>query len=470
MSRAAAALAPQVLAARAFKLAITLVRGSGLLPKSIPDGRGDESQLALAPPQAEVIVYFADTVNGLYQLRPWYKALRALHRVHRLVIVGTDSRAVKTIRRESHLPAYTISHYSSIDLILAKSPVRLALYINHNAANFSMLAFPQLTHVSIMHGDSDKVVSVSGQTKAYDFTFVAGQAAVDRLAANLPLFDAPARCVIIGRPQVDFASPAEGDAGTGGTASGDKNGGRRVEAGRPKEVLPGGGDAGTAGAASGDKNGGRRTVLYAPTWEGGTDSAAYSSLAAHGAAIAGGLLADGRFRVVYRPHPLTGTRVPDFAAADARVRQMVAAAAKAEPGAGHRVSLGGDAGDELRRADLLICDVSSLAIDFLVTGRPLTITVPPDGQAVVAPTPLLELTPRLGPEQVRAVGDFVAGLAAEDTGRSDRAALAEYYLGDTRPGAATALFIEACGRMIALTESNQAKLAAARGGPERGAP
>jgi oligopeptide/dipeptide ABC transporter ATP-binding protein len=34
-----------------------------------------------------------------------------------------------------------------------------------------------------MHGDSDKVVSISGQTKAYDFTFVAGQAAVDRLAA-----------------------------------------------------------------------------------------------------------------------------------------------------------------------------------------------------------------------------------------------------------------------------------------------
>ncbi|MDR1635231.1 MAG: CDP-glycerol glycerophosphotransferase family protein [Bifidobacteriaceae bacterium] len=440
-----AALRPRVIAARGFKLAIKMVRASGLLPKAIPDGRGDERALLLCPPQAEVIVYFADTVSGLYQLRPWYRALRALHRVHRLVIIGTDSRAIKMIRTESHLPAFTISHYSSIDVILAKSPVKLVLYVNHNAANFSMLAFPQLVHVSIMHGDSDKVVSVSGQTKAYDFTFVAGQAAIDRLAANLPLFDAAARCVVIGRPQVELS--AEGDALGTAKAEG--------------AISP---------APDRDAQRQRPTVLYAPTWEGGTESAAYSSLEAYGHQIVAGLLADGRFRLVYRPHPLTGSRLPSFAQADSALRQLVLAAARRDPSGGHEVSLGGDAGADLGRADLLISDVSSLAIDFLVTGRPLAVTALAGPDVVVAPTALLALTPRLGPPEAERIGGFVSELLENDSSRADRAAMAEYYLGDTRPGAAMRRFIEACSEMIALADSNQAKRAASAGAPAASAP
>jgi hypothetical protein len=402
-----------VLAGRAFQLAVAAVRSSGLLPKSIPDGRGDERELAASPPDCEVIVFFADTLNGLYQLRPWYKALRALHQRRRLAVVGTDSRAIRAIRRESRLPAYTISHYSSVDLILARRPVRLALYVNHNAANFSLLAFPQLVHVSIMHGDSDKIVSVSGQTKAYDFTFVPGQAAVDRLAAHLPRFDARSRCVVIGRPQLDpakFVAPAAG--------------------------------------------GGRWTVLYAPTWEGGTASAAYSSLAAYGARLADAVLADRRFRFLYRPHPLTGTRLPRFAEADARLRRLVEAAAKADPAAGHAISLGGDAGPALARADLLISDVSSLAVDFLVTGRPLTVTTPPSPQAVVAPTRLLTAAPRLGEPELGRLAEFLVALIEHDEAQADRASLAEYYLGDIRPGAAISEFVEACGRMIQLAQAD----------------
>ncbi|MDR1441845.1 MAG: CDP-glycerol glycerophosphotransferase family protein [Bifidobacteriaceae bacterium] len=424
-----AVISPNVLAARALKAAVAAARWSGLLPRSIPDGRGDERRLARQPVKAQVIVYFADTVVGLYQLRPWYKALRELHRVHPLVIIGNDSRAARAIRRESHLPAYTISHYSSIDPILSASPVRLALYINHNAANFSLLAFTQLVHVSIMHGDSDKAVSVSGQTKAYDFTFVAGQAAIDRLAAYLPMFDASSRCRIIGRPQVE-SSQAE----------------------QPVEL----------GAVTA-----RWTVLYAPTWEGGTDSAAYSSLAAYGQRIVASLLSDDRFRVIYRPHPLTGTRRPAFAEADAEVRRLVEAAAKADPAAGHRLSLGGDVARVLSGADALISDVSSLAIDFLVTGRPLTVTVPPDGQVRIAPTRLLELTPRLDESQAGSAADLIAGLIEEDPAAADRAALTEYYLGDIRPGAAVKAFIEACGQMIELAEANRGQLERPGAGQDR---
>ncbi|MDR0366019.1 MAG: CDP-glycerol glycerophosphotransferase family protein [Bifidobacteriaceae bacterium] len=417
------------LSARALKLAVSAIRKSGLLPKSIPDGRGDEALIAKRFPKAEVMVFFGDTVNGLYQLRPWYPALRELHRHHPVVIVGTDSRAIATIRHEAHLPAFTISHYSSVDLILSKADIGLVLYVNHNSANFPVLAFPQLVHVSIMHGDSDKVVSVSAQTRAYDFTFVAGQAAIDRLAAHLPRFNAAERCLIIGRPQ---AAPPAAEA--------------------LAEDLE--------GRAPAD---GPVRVLYAPTWEGGTGSAAYSSLVGYGEQIVRQLMANPRFALTYRPHPLTGTRLPEFADANARLKALIAAAAKrAEGGApSAQVSRLPDAVDDLWAADLLITDISSLAIDFLVTGRPLAITIPPDPAAVPAPTRLLEVAPRLGRPELADVPAFLEGILAADAAGAgapakERAEVARYYLSDTSPGAAIAAFVEACGRMLDLAKAAEA--------------
>jgi hypothetical protein len=425
------------------------------LPKSIPDGKGDDRQLAARPPQAQVMVYFSDTVNGLYQIRPWFRPLRALHGVHPVVVIGTDSRAVRAIRKESGLPAYTISHYSSLDRLFAQSPVRLALYVNHNANNFSVMSFPQLVHVSIMHGDSDKIVSISGQTRAYDFTFVAGQAAVDRLAAYLPRFNAAERCVIIGRPQAESVDAAVPASPVGSPRRSER---RQVEPGQAADAVP-------LVGGSRQVEPGRATILYAPTWEGGTPSAAYSSLIGLGRDMVQGILADQRFRLVYRPHPLTGSRLPAFAEADQAISRLVTSAAQANPAAGHRVSRGGPATADLAAADLLISDVSSLAIDFLVMGRPLAITVPPDPEAVVAPTPLLETTPRLGLEQLDGLTSFLGELLETDPGQARRQEITRYYLGDTSPGAATRSFIAACGRMISLAERDWA---AARHNMSRG--
>jgi hypothetical protein len=195
-------------------------------------------------------------------------------------------------------------------------------------------------------------------------------------------------------------------------------------------------------------------VLYAPTWEGGTASAEYSSLEAYGEQIARGVLEDQRFRLVYRPHPLTGTRLRRFGEVDARVAALVEQAARQAPHAGHRVSRRGPAMADLWAADLLVADVSSLAIDFLATGRPLTVTIPPDPNAHVAPTPLLEVVPRLGLADLTDVPAFLSDLLDADTGAEERHRIREYYLGDTAPGAATKAFVEACGRMIELGARN----------------
>jgi hypothetical protein len=403
------------LSGRVVRLGVAAIRHSHLLPKSFPDGLGDDKALADVSLDAEIVVYFADTVVGLYQLRSWYPALRALHHQHPVVVLGIDSRATAAIRAESGLPAYTITHYSTIDSLLRRGDIAVALYVNHNASNFSMLRFPSLVHVSIMHGDSDKVVSISNQTKAYDFTFVAGQAAIDRLSAYLPRYDAESRCVIVGRPQA--------------------------------RALP---------ARKTPPDGARRTVLYAPTWEGGTPSAAYSSVAAYGPRIVRALTEDGRFRVVYRPHPLTGTRIPEFGDADRRLRSQVADAAAADPSAGHTVSVGGDIAKDLASADLLVSDVSSVAIDFLVADRPLLITVPPDPGVLTAVTPLLTATPRLGPSDLTCLADLVWAQIDTDPAKAEREAVTAYYLGDTAPGASIDLFIRACGRMIELARADNA--------------
>jgi hypothetical protein len=332
-----------------------------------------------------------------------------LHRVHGVMVVASDSRTARAVREESELPVVTVAHYATLDDVLARSDVRLALYVNHNPLNFSMLRFTSLVHVSLLHGDSDKVVSVSNQVKAYDFSFVAGQAAVDRMARYVPLFDARARTMVIGRPQLDAGSLAR--------------------------VAPAAGE--------------RRTVLYAPTWEGAQPSAAYSSLEVMGRRTVAALLADPTLRVVYRPHPLTGVRLPAMAEADRSVRDMVEAAAEAHPGAGHRVSVGGDLLDDFASADLLLCDISAVAMDWLAAGRPLVVTAPEHPGVVTASTPLTEATARMSPEDAVDAAALVRRELEDDPHGDERAQLARYYLGDVRPGAATAAFVAACEKAMA---------------------
>jgi hypothetical protein len=272
-----------------------------------------------------------------------------------------------------------------------------------------MLRFTSMTHVSLLHGDSDKIVSVSNQAKAYDFTFVAGQAAVDRLGRYLHLFDAPARTVIIGRPQLEPAPPRA-------------------------PVTP-------------DR---RASVLYAPTWEGAQPTAAYGSVASHGVELAAALLDDGRFTVVYRPHPLAGVRDAAYGQSDAAIRELIAHAAAADPGAGHRLSADEPLADAFAAADLLVCDVSAVAMDWLPTGRPLVVTTPVSAETVTASTRLLEAVPRLTVDALPGVAAALRTQAEDDPTRDERLALVEYYLGDTRPGASMRAFVAACERMIEL--------------------
>src|SRR5690606_23976042 len=184
-------------------------------------------------------------------------------------------------------------------------------------------------------GESDKMYMTSNQYKAYDYAFVAGEAALDRLRRKLWDYDLGRKAIPIGRPQADhFAGE-----------------------------LPYTPD-------------GRTVVLYAPTWEGDRPAAAYGSIASHGEAIAAAVLASPSSRLIYRPHPRSGVLDADYRGAHERIGAAIAAANAADPGAQHVYDDGPALGWQLAAADVAITDISAMVYDRLATGKPILVTRP----------------------------------------------------------------------------------------------
>jgi hypothetical protein len=383
-------------------------RRLGLVPSGQADHLGEDAALLGTTLRHKVIVFFPDPPGSLYQLEQWYPTLREVDDELGVVVVLQDSRTARAVRARSGLDVIVIATTSTLDDLLSRSPVELVLYVNHNPANFTNLRFGQLVHVSLMHGDSDKSVSVSNQLKAYDYAFVAGRAAVDRVAGSVVDYDAAARCLPVGRPQID-------------------------ELLRELAAQP----AGNAGGIS------RRTVLYAPTWEGPQSTAAYGSVASHGEALVRGLLDAGRFRVIYRPHPLTGVNSPEYRAADARLRELLT-----EAGAPHRVDVGVPVAASFAPADLLVCDISGIAVDWLATDRPLVITEPADARVWQGSSPLRDAVPALAARDAAGFTAQVDALLTDDAARRSRERLIAYYLGDVEIGAAAKRFVTTCHDVI----------------------
>jgi hypothetical protein len=377
---------------------------------------GDDERLATARTDAAVMVYFPGALDTLYQIEPWLPTFEALHRVHRVVVVCQDSRVAAHLRDTSALPVLTVARYGTLDGLLGRSEVKLALYVSHLPRNFESLRFTSLLHAYIGHGDSDKGVSASNQLKAYDFVFTPGQAAIDRIAKRLMRFDTAERCRIVGQP-LTLSAP----------------------------VAPA---APAAGAP---------VVLYAPTWEGAQPSVAYSSVLSHGERMIRALLADGRFRVLYRPHPLIGVTSRAYTLADQAIRTAIE-----EAGNGSSV-VPADAEPleaSFAKAAALVCDVSAVATGWLPSLKPIVVTKPAGQEAVAADSGMLTRVPRLAAEHADRIAEVIAEELADDPGREVRRELVAHYLSPYWPDGVTQRFIEVCGEVIALRDSLRPRLVA----------
>jgi hypothetical protein len=266
--------------------------------------------------------------------------------------------------------------------------------------------------VFINHGESDKMYMTTNQYKAYDYAFIAGAAARERLGRVLWDYDLESRTIEIGRPQADHYSGA----------------------------LPYTPDD-------------RTVVLYAPTWEGDRPSAHYGSIASHGETLVTALLATGRHRVIYRPHPRSGVVNAAYGAANRRIIAALATANTADPASHHVFDDGPDLGWQLAAADVAIVDISAMVYDRLAADRPLMVTRPADPEALIDTHGYLSACEWLD------VRDAGAVVAQTDRVLSDPDAVARleewvaHYFGDAAPGAATARFHAAVGGLMESWET-----------------
>ncbi|MEU8022977.1 CDP-glycerol glycerophosphotransferase family protein [Micromonospora haikouensis] len=287
----------------------------------------------------EVALYFAGPAKDVYQANMWLAPTEALER--RAVVLMRSREAFNELA-DTRLPVICVP--AGVDFMnLELGSVRAAMYAANVGANIHMLREPGMKHVFVGHGDSDKQASVNPYSKVYDEVWVAGLAGRERYArAGVGVLDAD--IVEIGRPQL---------AGVH-----------------------------TFGSESPDRP---FTVLYAPTWEGWLDDDPYhTSLVLMGERIVRGLLAARpSLRLIYKPHPLTGTRSKEAKAVHERVVELIGAAggdvdASTLDGPRHRVVTGRVPAlfDCFNQTDLLISDISSVVSDFVQSQRPYVVANP----------------------------------------------------------------------------------------------
>ncbi|MEU8349006.1 hypothetical protein [Streptomyces sp. NPDC048845] len=229
------------------------------------------------------VLYFSGSKDSAYQVNMW---LETMENVDGVPLVLLRERHLLPQLAATTVPVVCVPsavHLMNMDL----SSVRVALYPANVGKNIHLLRVPTMQHVFIGHGDSDKIASVNPYSKAYDEVWTAGKAGRDRYAlANVGVRDED--IVEVGRPQL---APIQ------------------TWTGAPMGRIP--------------------TVLYAPTWEGWSDEPGNTSLMPAGENIVRRLVESPRpVRVLYKPHPFTGTRSPAAAAAHRRIVALLEHAAE----------------------------------------------------------------------------------------------------------------------------------------------
>ena len=362
----------------------------------------------------EVVVYFADDPPRLYQLRQWLPVLERLDARHPVLLVTRHPETYAELSSMTPLRRALAPSFRDLMALYAAGAHKVAIYVNNSVLNFDSLVSRRMLHIHVNHGESDKLCMVSNQAKAYDWVFVAGEAAVCRHRAALLGFD-EGKLVRIGRPQLDL---------------------------RPDPALPG-----TT----------RRTILYAPTWEGEDSSNDYTSIDVYGPAIVAAALAVPDVRVVYKPHPRVATSCdPGVGAGHREIVRLLTDAARVDPAAGHRTESAADILAIFSGCDLMITDVSSVGLDFLYlhTDKPLFITDRGNNRdSLHANAPVSRCADIVDAGSLATLTAMLSRRLTLDEGRVSREGVRSFYFGDIGPGESTERFLAAVEETMATRET-----------------
>jgi hypothetical protein len=406
-------------------LAVTLVAAVDDL-RARRDTGADETVRALAAAVAEyapeVVLYYSRPEAIGYIANVWMHTLEQLPR--RTAVIVREAHNARLVSTDV-LPVIHIERSVDLERVIPPS-VAVAMYPSNVANNNHLLRLPEIFDVFVGHGDSDKGGSATVLTRIFDEAWVSGPAARDRYrVAGVGVRDEQIREV--GRPQL---AEIERYIGAVGASHSGSEGGLTWE----------------------------YTVLYAPTREGFFASWEYSSILSQGAGILSCLMAIPGVRVLFKPHPGTGTDDPAFGEEVQRLLTAVEAA-----GAPHEVVSGSEGlYQAFNRADLLVSDISSVITDFLASGKPYVVTNSAGLQEAEfrAQFPSAQGAYILTGDGT-AVGQFVEDAQKYDSLRHARERTSAYLLGDPT-AEPLARFNEAVETVLAIQRTATARRDATR--------
>ncbi|MFI6326795.1 CDP-glycerol glycerophosphotransferase family protein [Micromonospora chersina] len=396
------------LAVAVVALGLTMFTGlQGL--KLVRARRNGEAKLlkALTAYEPVFLVHWNAPAGTAYQLAMWLPYLERLNRKF-FVLVRNQTNFHEVVGL-TKAPVVMRMGLNQLDEVIAPS-LRAAFYVNTATVNNHVVRYTHLKHIQLNHGDSDKVPSHNPVFRLYDKNFVAGQAAIDRFAANGVSMPAE-MFTIVGRPQVENVAIA-----TGPIAS----------IANPR-------------------------VLYAPTWAGFYADSNYSSLLV-GYDIIKALVARG-CSVVFRPHPYS-QRSAALAGECDRIRTLLAEDRRTNGrphvfGAEAEVAM--TVADCFNASDAMVSDVSSVVADYLYSEKPFAM--------VAVSTPAARFPEAFPLARAAYVIDAHGGrLEGLDTALDDllgsdplaaaRRDLKKYYLGDIPSDRYAQRFLDEASRYL----------------------
>ncbi|MBZ6475651.1 hypothetical protein [Streptomyces griseocarneus] len=231
----------------------------------------------LADYKPTIGMYFSGGTTSAYQANMWLSTLAELD--GNPVIVLRERFMMQKIEA-TDVPIVCIPKVVHL-MALETSSLKMMLHPANSGKTSQVLRMPSIKHSFINHGESDKLSSCNPYSKAYDEIWVAGPAARDRYQlADIGVEDKDV--VEVGRPQLEPITPY-----------------------------------------AGPPTGTYTTVLYAPTWEGWDGNPGNTSVILAGENIVRALLADPGVRLLYKPHPMTGSVDPRAGRADERIQAMI---------------------------------------------------------------------------------------------------------------------------------------------------
>jgi len=276
----------------------------------------------------EVAIFFADGLDKKYQIEPWLALFSLLNSQKKICFIVKDRKVFRWIESKNDFAIVYYQNLEGLTKFYHQNNIKVILYVNNALRNFHSLINSKALHIHINHGESDKISTISNQTKSYDYSFIVGDAAYDKYKLNLLKKDMH-QFIKVGRPQLDFVGEIDLNI---------------------KDINS------------------KKVILYAPTWEGNYSSMNFSSLAKYGLDIVQKLLASTEYYLVYKPHPTTGIRDVSIKKINSKIIQLINKSIQGE------VILEGDINAIYRSVDLAIFDNSAVAIDYLCINKPMLMT------------------------------------------------------------------------------------------------